>query len=139
MIVLVSFVILSGLLLWAVIYGRGPWALKLALIVTIPFFGFVVRNAINAYAGFPLHYAPPRYAQVVGFVPDEPTWIYVWAIPPGSTQPRAYRIPYSRALHEQAQAIQGSRDQRPRGVKRMGPQGAFRFYRLPDSIPSKEG
>lgn len=138
MIVFAAFVILSALLLWAVIYGRGHWLLKLALIVTVPLFAFVVRDAINSYSGYPLHSPPPRSAQLVGYYAQEPRWIYVFAIPKGSSEPRSYRIPYNRKTHSALAALAASGDQRPMGIRPTGPQGRFVPYALPNPIPSKE-
>lgn len=138
MLVFISFVILSALLLWAVIFGRGPWGLKLALIVTVPLFAFIVRDAMNSYAGYPLHQPPPKSARLVGYFAQEPDWIYIWAVPNGSAEPRAYRIRYQRSLHAALNAIATSGDRRRYGIK-TGPQGDYRPYALPDPLPSKEG
>lgn len=132
----ISFVVLSALLLWAVIYARGPWQLKLALICTVPVFGVVVWHTLEGYKGWPAAKPLPENAALVGQFVDEPRWIYVWAIPNGADKPRAYRIPYVRQAHE---AVDGARIAQGKGL-RVGiriRRGRYEVYELPDALPNK--
>ncbi len=137
MAVYVSFVVLSALALWAVIYSRGHWAPKLALICIVPAFGVIVWHSLEGYRGWPAEIKPPDRAELVGQYIDEPTAIYLWLIPAGESRPRAYKIPYSRQLHEAAA--------RAAGIAKRGGHPAFRVYRgryvaydLPPALPLKE-
>ncbi len=137
MAVYISFAVLSALVLWAVIYARGPWALKLALICTVPAFGVVVWHTLESYKGWPIEGRPPE-GRLVAELVDEPTWIYLWVIPGGKDQPRAYRIPYTRKEHEQAAAAEEALGHGVRvGVRNNA--GRFEIYELPASLPPKGG
>ena len=134
----VGFAILSGLLLWAVIYAHGPWLAKLALIVTVPLYGVFVWHSIEQWKGYPAAAVPPKEAALVAQMVVESEAIYVWLVPPGADEPRAYRLPYSRATHEQAargQALLGAGVSV--GFRRND--GRYEAYVLPPSLPSKDG
>lgn len=132
----VSFAILAGLLLWAVTLSRGPWALKLALIVTVPLYGFIVWHSIDQWRGYPVPARPPQGSALVASAVDEPRAIFLWVVTPGSSEPRAYRIPYSRAAH---QAVAAASSARGKGVH-VGVRfnaGRVAFYVLPPALPPK--
>lgn len=132
-----SFVVLSALLLWAVIYARGPWGVKLALICTVPAFGAVVWHTLDGYRGWPAAQTPPSDAELVAQLVDEPTAIYVWLVAPGSSVPRAYRIAYTRQAHEQVFAALRLQDDGGRvGLRRN--RGVYEAYALPPALRSKE-
>jgi hypothetical protein len=110
-VVAIAFVLLGGLLLWFVIGGRGAWWLKLGAIVVTCGFTFAVWNALDSFSGWPTDQRPPARALLVSSTVDEPKAIYVWLVAPARSDvfgyrpdkaaPRAYRLPYSRELHEQ--------------------------------------
>lgn len=137
MAVYASFVILSALLLWAVIFARGPWALKLCLICTVPAFGLIVWHSLESYKGWPAGVSPPQDAALVAEFVDEPKAIYLWMVPPGASRPRAYRIAYTRQAHEEVVVASEARKQGRRvGFRRN--QGRYEAYELPPFLPSKE-
>ncbi len=138
MAVYISFVVISALLLWAVIYARGPWAVKLALIFTVPVFGVVVWHSLESYRGWPANVSPPADASMVAQYVDEPNAIYLWLIPPGEDKPRAYRIPYTRAAHEQAAKAQEIAKRGGRAGFRKT-RGVYVAYQLPPPLPPKSG
>ena len=137
----IGFVILSALLLWAVIYARGPWPLKLVLIVTVPLYGVVVWHSIEQWKGYPVHVYPPARSSFTAAIVQEPERIYLWVTPPGSSGPRAYVVPYSRQLHQVVQRA-GDIQKRERGGARLAvrrdSKGRFHLYRLPPVLPPKE-
>lgn len=132
-----GFVLLSALLLWAVIYARGPWAIKLVLIVSVPAYAVVVLHSIEQWKGYPAAVSPPQGAALVAQLVDEPRSIYLWLIPPGAERPRAYRIPYTRETHEQAAKAQSLLQTGHRvGFRRS--RGRYEAYDLPTPLPQKE-
>jgi hypothetical protein len=92
---------LTGLLLAA---RRVPFAARLVLASATPWLAFAVWQAARPPIGWPESSRPPHGATLVsGFVrtpaPGDAGEIDLWLQPPGATRPRAYRLPYSRALH----------------------------------------
>jgi len=137
----VAFLILSGLLLWTVIYARGPWLAKLALILTVPAYGLFVWHSVEQWKGYPVDATPPAQALYVASLTKEPEAIYLWLIPPSTDEPRAYVVPYSRQLHQQMQQA-GEIQKRSRGQARISLRrnnGLYRLYQLPAVLPAKEG
>jgi hypothetical protein len=151
----VGFVLLAGLLLWFVIGSRGRWWVKLPAIVVTCAFTFAVWNALGSFSGWPTDQSPPARALLLSSAVDEPKAIYVWlmaptepgllAYRPTKAEPRAYRLPYSRELHQQidrasALAKQGqpvelrrtnARDSRSHIRAGHKARYAVRAYRLP--------
>lgn len=153
----VGFVLLAACLLWAVIGSRGKWWLKLLGILVVPTFGFAVWLALETYRGWPAELQPPAESVFVASLVEEPTAdspgrIYVWLVPapshawilayhPGSAEPRAYTLPYSRSLHEQVRRGTEGQAQGQTMVFSGGPEipeWAIRRYRLPPAGISKE-
>jgi hypothetical protein len=153
----IGFALLGGLLLWFVIGSRGRWWLKLPTIAVTSLFTFAVWNALDSFSGWPTAENPPAHALLVASTVDEPRAIYVWLVPPDApgllryrperSEPRAYRLPYSRQLHEQvdrgtALAKQG----RPVELQRMQGTGSSRRTRFrvrsfvfpPQRLPRKD-
>lgn len=123
--IFVGFVLLDALLLWAVIYGRGRWALKLAAILVVLAFNFTTWHALDSYRGWPTPVnEPPADAVYVDSIVNEPDnatgdpgSIYLWLVPirhghtplgysPADAEPRAYRLPYSEPLYRAVVAAQ---------------------------------
>ena len=110
-VIAIGFALLGGLLLWFVVGSRGPWWIKLPTIVVTCLFTFIVWHALDSFSGWPTAQAPPPRALMLGGSVDEPRAIYVWLVAPSTPgpleyrpdggEPRAYRLPYSRELHEQ--------------------------------------
>ncbi len=124
-----GFVLIAVLVLWFVIGSKGHWGIKAATMVLSLYFCLSVGFSISEFMGWPtddklppkflLHWAVIQEPDVK--LGDEGS-IYVWVRPineptiehkewsdyllsfyDGKSEPRAYRIPYSRELHEQAQ------------------------------------
>ena len=105
-----GFAILTGLLLWFVVGSRGAWWLKLPVIVGTCTFTFAVWDAIDSFDGWATTQPLPARAVFVNGLVDEPDAIYLWVLPrphpgllgyrPRAAEPRAYRLPYTRQLHE---------------------------------------
>lgn len=113
----IAFLLIAGLLLWFVIGSRGAWWLKLPVVVGTCAFTFAVWDALGSFDGWATVREPPARALFVSAVVDEPDAIYVWLIAPlepgvlgyrpRAGEPRAFRLPYTRQLHEQVE--RGSR------------------------------
>lgn len=157
----VAFLCLAALTLWTVIGARGPWQAKLALIVVVTAYTFAVWHALGSFTGWPTTEPFPKRALYMSSVVVEPTAetkgaIYVWVIPPdkgglleyrnSQSEPRAYRLPYTRPAHEQIQkanemAAKGQRVElqgtaRKNADVRRAP---FRAYQLPPvGLPVKQ-
>jgi hypothetical protein len=159
-IIAVGFVLLGALLLWLVIGGRGAWWLKLGAIVATCAFTFAVWSALGSFSGWATDATPPARALVVSSTVDEPRAIYVWLIAPTKpgllgyraekAEPRAYRLPYSRELHEEIdRGTALARRGQPVELSRREVEGSgggrrtrlvVRAYRLPpQSLPRKDG
>jgi hypothetical protein len=156
-VIAIGFALVGGLLLWFVLGSRGPWWIKLPTIVATALFTFVVWGALDSFSGWPTAQVPPQHALLLGSSVDEPRAIYVWLLAPAapgpleyrpdSGEPRAYRLPYSRELHEQVdRASRLARTGQPVELKVMQgrPRGRnarflVRRYQLPTaSSPRKD-
>lgn len=120
--IVIAFIALFVLLLWLIINVHGKWWLKLFAIVGTLSFCLVVWNALGSYLGWPASPPLPRKAIFIWAEiqePDprsgDPGAIYLWLVAiqqkesdspnplayfPEAKDPRAYRLPYSRELHE---------------------------------------
>lgn len=147
----VAFLLVAGLLLWFVIGSRGPWPLKLVAIVAASAFTFLLWDALDSFSGWPAEAQPPERALLLASSVDEPDAVYLWLVPPvrpgpleyrpDDAEPRAYKLPYSRELHEQVDlaarmAQSGSRvevrmDDPDATGRRAGSRRPLRVYRLP--------
>jgi hypothetical protein len=133
------------------------WLLRLPLLAATPVLALGVWWQLSQRDGWPIGAHPEDgSAFVAGFVrapaPGDPGAIYLWTQPPGTTTPRAYRLPYSPALERQvARAAHESKGGarvtvRSTGtVHRRGRQGSdgqrggLRFVRLPPSQLAVKG
>lgn len=144
-----AFTLLTGLLLWFLVGSRGKWPAKLALIVLIPVFGWLAWHGYGTFGGYPVRSLPPRNSVFVAAAIDEPHWIYLWLVvppdhgpfvfKPGVTEPRAYRVRYSRQLHEQLVAAQQAQAHGLAvGLRRgLHDHGRYIAYKLPAGLPPK--
>jgi hypothetical protein len=155
-VIAIGFVLLAGLLLWFVIGSRGAWWVKLGAIVVASTFTFAVWDALGSFSGWPTEQDLPSRSLLLSSSVDEPKAIYVWVIPPSpsgvlaykadTSEPRAYRLPYSRQLHEQldrgtAMGTQGRPvELRRAGANTSGRRTRFvvRAYRMPHSSLSRK-
>lgn len=137
----VGFAILAAILCWFLAHAKGSWWLKAALIVLLTGFGLETWRALDSYAGWPARETLPKRSLLISAMVREPNpsrndpgAIFVWVQPlslpdtgaftyrPVSGEPRAYRLRYTRTMHESvAQAMQAMReDGRPIVLERDG-------------------
>ena len=129
-----TFFIISSLLLWIVIGSKGHWGLKAVTIAFVLYFCLSINLSLSNLLGWPSDQSLPEEFQVHWIEIKEPNkrtgdkgCVYVWAT--GSegehhktdgwrtllvyfqnydpTEPRAYRLNYSRELHERSQEALG--------------------------------
>lgn len=118
----IAFIILSAVLCWLVISLKGKWWIKLILILIVPSYGLLVWKSIPSYQGWATSAEIPEKGLFLqGMVrepePNEgdPGAIYVWLLPLSSEvtdvqtfldyrgkmgEPRAYKLPYTRGMHQ---------------------------------------
>jgi len=140
------FLALAALAGLAAASGRH-WLLRLPLLAATPLLALGVWWQLSTRDGWPAGAQPANgSAFVAGLVrsptPGDAGAIYLWTQPPGTTTPRAYRLPYSPALERQVAraahdakkgtrvAVGFKRAERRHG-KNSGPKAALHFYRLP--------
>jgi len=131
----IGFVLIAALVLWFVIGSKGHWAVKAAMIVVSLYFCLSVGFSVGEFMGWPTNdKLPPKYL-VHWAIVNEPDVklgdegsIYIWVKPigepepevehkewndyllsfyDGKSKPRAYRMPYSRPLHEKIHRAMG--------------------------------
>jgi hypothetical protein len=113
-----SYAVLATLLLSLNLRSAWRWPVKAgAIILTTAFFA-VVFFALQGMLGWPTEAPPPAQFQLYAALIDEPDRkgkspgaIYLWLAPRNAEgmvtePPRAYALPYSRALHEATAAAQ---------------------------------
>ncbi len=139
--IVAGFVILVGLLLWTVIFAKGPWLAKLILILLVPAFAVAVHRALDGYRGYPTKATIPTRAQLLASLVREPEpgdagAIYLWLLE--DDRPRAYVIPYSRRMHvllaRAAAELQHGQTVRLQRISK----NMFRRYRLPPAQPPRK-
>lgn len=162
----IAITITDVLLLVLLVSARLAWWVKLAAIAIVLSLNFLVWGALGSGEGWPVGQPIPDTAQFVACEIIEPDiaaqvegTIYVWEIPltvshgliayrPEVGEPRAYREPYSRSLHEACQVAKqatghgmqvGIRRSKSAGHHgRRGPQGKYVAYVLPSiKLPRK--
>lgn len=149
----IGFLIMVAILLWYNIATKGSWLIKLFLIIAVPIFGIAVWRSLDSYLGWPTPEQLPEkfillWAEVREPNPKvgEPGKICLWTYSykeskdgdspgafdyrPSVGEPRAYKLPYSRLLHQQAEQakemIKGGKIvvfQRKKGKGRGGGEG----------------
>jgi hypothetical protein len=151
------FLALTALAGLAAATGRR-WELRLPLLAATPLLALAVWWQLSQRDGWPTDSHPVNGAAFVASVVQAPTpsnagAIYLWAQPPDSNAPRAYRLAYSPQLERQvAHAASAARrgvrvavhaPRRRRGTKQKGrgqqPSAVLEFYRLPPpGLPVKD-
>lgn len=149
MILLAFIYVALAVLVCAVVVGaRLPVAARACIVVAAPVVAFAVWQAAQPPTGWPATAAPPKNATFVWASIREPDQltrdageIDLWLTPPGATQPRSYRLPYSRQLHRGAQqAMEATRAGARLSVRsrRNRTRIRFVFYRQPPvGLPNK--
>lgn len=143
-----GFLLLAGTLCWFFASTKRRWVVKGVLTLFMTFYSLEVHDALDSYSGWPAAEAMPQRALLLSATVREPNpskndlgAIFLWVVPLGqddpgpfayrpiSGEPRAYKLPYSRDMHEQAsQAMTAmQRDGRPilieRGARPGGAEG----------------
>jgi hypothetical protein len=157
-----SYVALASLLLSLNLRSAWRWPVKAAAIGITAGFFVIAFLALQAMLGWPSEALPPARFQLHAALIDEPDRqgrslgaIYLWLSPRGpdgelAGPPRAYALPYSRALHEAAaRAMAGLQSGRPidgRSRPSSRPDGLATpsasielFERTPPPLPPKTG
>ena len=123
---IIVFALIALLLALALVYSQWPRWLKGLLAITVSGFYFYGFSAVHSLLGIPSSDALPERFVILAALIDEPRAkfpgaLYMWVTPieegKGFLQPRAYRLPYTRTLHEQIS--DGMRKGRE-GVPQMG-------------------
>lgn len=134
----VAFFVLVVLLLWTVIFARGPWQVKLALIVLVPTYSFALWQSLGSFEGWPTSQAPPQKNTLIASLVREPSRgdkgaVYLWLGQENSLEPRSYKLLYRRDLHEKVHRAQQRASQGARVGVKLGPgdRSPVRFYDLP--------
>ena len=133
-VIALGFVLIAALILWFIIGSKGHWGSKAIMILLSLYFCLSVGFSVRDFMGWPTEEDLPEKFRVYWLVIDEPDPkgdsggnIYVWLQPnsttetvhdswedylisfyDGDSEPRAYRLPYTRELHEQAQEALGT-------------------------------
>lgn len=139
-VIAVAFVLLGAALL------VSDWRTKVVLAVLIPAFGFAIWPLSRPLTGWPTDAAPPKSAQFISGVAREPVEIDIWAVPDGADQPRAYKLPYTKQLHQQLErAMKATKAGQAVGVRQPngkrhghGQKSRHVFYKLPPPMPPRK-
>lgn len=123
---IISFAAMLVLLLLALIWSHWPAWTKLLLTVFVTGMYFYGYGAVHQIWGIPSTDALPERFVMLAAVVEEPSAknpgaIYVWVTEPrdgkAMLEPRAYKLPYNRELHNQVdEGLRKGKD----GVSQMG-------------------
>ena len=126
-----AYIALAVLLLSLHLYSSWNWGIKLAATLILAAFYFVTYRSLPEMLGWPTAYDLPRRIQLIGIDIAEPNYVYLWArdlergLAP--SPPRAYRLPYSTALHEAAEEAGGKLRKGLPVIGEIEPGGAARL------------
>jgi hypothetical protein len=115
-----TFVILVAVILWFIIWGKGHWLLKAVVVAVSLYFGIATWQSLNGLLGWPAPESeslPDKFAVhwVVIKEPSkktaDPGAIFIWVsgpvkeslFAPDFKEPRAYKLPYSKEMHQRAE------------------------------------
>jgi hypothetical protein len=124
--IVLSFIVLVSLCLFALLWSRWPGWLKGLLVAGVTVFYFYANDAVHGIWGWPSADALPERFVLLAAVIEEPSAktsgaLYVWvnALENGkpAAQPRSFRLPYSKDLH--ALLNEGMKKAR-QGVSQLG-------------------
>lgn len=126
-----AYVIVAALVLWMAITARGLWWVKALVILLAVLFSIGLWRSLEGLQGWPVEAEMPERFEIKWTLVDEPNKktgspgaVYVWARnlsapDPGrkpfalrlqtrdlGREPRIFKLPYSRPLHEQTEEIQ---------------------------------
>ena len=127
-----TFVVLSAIGLWMIIFSKGSWMLKMAFIAVCLYFSILMWRSLSDLSGWASSSPVPQKSMVHWILVQEPSKtnkseagaIFIWCteidldnnpinksvstlLKPFSArknnvEPRAYRMPYSEQAHQQA-------------------------------------
>jgi hypothetical protein len=125
-----AYIIVTALVLWMALTARGRWWIKALIIAAALLFGLALWQSLESLQGWPVEAPMPDRFEIVWTEAREDNRktgrdgaVYVWARaitaadPDGrpfslrlhardpSEEPRLYKLPYSRGLHEQTEEI----------------------------------
>ena len=132
----VAFFIVILLILWFVIGSKGPWVVKAVVILFSLHLCLSIQYSLSGIAGWPssdplpqkfiahwiIIHEPPKKTPEKGAIyvwattlseeqeTDSSRWWVTFLLPfesPDLTEPRSYRLPYSKELHESANGALG--------------------------------
>jgi hypothetical protein len=129
------------------------WVLRLPVLAATPLLALAVWWQLGQRDGWPVGATPAEgSAFVAGLVrapaDGDPGAIYLWTQPPGSTAPRAYRLPYSPGLEREiARAARAGKAgvhvavgyPRRNGTASQTSGTSLRFVRLPPAKAPQKG
>lgn len=110
------------------------WAFRLPLIAATPLLALAVWWQLSQRDGLPIDSHPPDGSAFVAGVVHAPTpgdegAVYLWAQPPNSATPKAYRLPYTSELEQQvAQAAKAAKSGQRVGVRAAAKAGSGRRH-----------
>ena len=123
---IIAFAVFVFLFALALVFSSWPRWLKDALTVGVCAFYFYGYSAVMSVVGYPSNDPLPARFWLIAAVVEEPTpkyagALYLWVTPieEGRRQlePRGYKLPYMRALHER---INEGMKKGQRGISQMG-------------------
>lgn len=127
--------------------GRTPFFVRVLAVLVLPALAFSIWKASQPTTGWPSS-STPGGTFVAGYVrepePGDPGEIDLWLMPPGSTHPRAFQLPYTRQMHKGVDAAQQATKRGQRvGVARrrdgtVRSRGRFRFYLEPPPLAPRK-
>ncbi|MDX2265069.1 MAG: hypothetical protein NW215_08870 [Hyphomicrobiales bacterium] len=104
-----AYVALAIVLLCLLLYARLPWWVKGAAIAAVSAFYYASYVSYPKLLGWPTPYGLPQRVYIVAVTVEEPEAIYFWArdLTQGLrvTRPRAYKLPYTKKLHEKVENV----------------------------------
>ena len=126
-----AYLIVIAATMWVVVATRGRWWLKGIIVIATVTFSITLWRSLPALQGWPVEAEMPARFEIKWLITEEPGKktrgsgaVYVWAVDLDAgraarepfflrmhrkgerPEPRLYRLPYSRPLHDQAKEIQ---------------------------------
>lgn len=128
----ICFALISALVLWSVILGKGHWVIKAGLVSVALYFSVVVWMSLSSLSGWATTAQVPENYLIHWLLVEEPSKtdssklgvVYLWSteinkdftpvkqevhwtLKPfvakhNASEPRVYRLPYSQQLHKEA-------------------------------------
>ena len=101
-----AWIVISSICLWVLIEQRKK---PIFLFFFIPAFLIMTTSTyftVRSLFGYPTNDQLPSEFVYISHMVHEPYDIYFWLLEMGNKEPRAYRVPYDRRFHEQANKAQ---------------------------------